>query len=389
MASAPLPMRPLALPSRAPYVLLEDSRAGDGLLFEAPVRRFVATDADGAHRALEGMERALADGLHVAGYASYELGYLFEQRLEALLPQNPRTPLIQMAAFRAPCRGMPPLMEGIGVIHAARPVWSRRAYADRFQKVKDYIAAGDVYQVNLTFPFDVECSGAPAALHARFRASQPVAHGAIVALGDPTVLSWSPELFFRIADGTVSSRPMKGTSRRGRSPEEDRRLAAELAADPKQRAENLMIVDLIRNDIGRMSEIGSVRVPDLFRVETYPTLHTMTSTVEGRIRAGLTARDIFRALFPCGSITGAPKIRAMQIIHELEHIPRGAYCGGIGYFAPDGTACFNVAIRTLSVFDRGPASYAAGGGVIYDSQADAEYDECLLKAKFLLGAISG
>ena len=340
--------------------------------------------------ALAGIDRALNGGFHVAGYASYELGYLFEPRLAPLLPVAPRSPLLMMAAFGEPSRcGLPPVPATAGALGPARPRWSRVDYKERFRGVKDYIVSGDVYQVNLTFPFEMEWNGDPLAIHARFRVAQPVTHGAIVALGDPTVLSWSPELFFRISNGTVRSRPMKGTMRRGVGRAEDRRLAAELRADPKQRAENLMIVDLIRNDIARMSEIGSVRVPELYHVETYPTLHTMTSTVEGRIRPGLTARDIFHALFPCGSITGAPKIRAMEIIRELETAERGAYCGGIGYFAPDGSACFNVAIRTLSAYSDGAAVYGAGGGVVHDSKWDAEYDECLLKTRFLLGPISG
>jgi para-aminobenzoate synthetase component 1 len=203
--------------------------------------------------------------------------------------------------------------------------------------------------------------------------------------GFPALLSRSPELFFRVdTNGLLQTRPMKGTQPRGVTLAEDEALRAFLARDPKNRAENLMIVDLLRNDLSRVSEVGSVNVPDLFRVESFATLHQMTSLVQGQLVPGTGIDGILRALFPCGSITGAPKVRAMQIIRELEPHPRDAYCGAIGWAAPDGRAEFNVAIRTLMLQD-GTATLNVGGGVVYDSTAASEYEEALWKARFATG----
>ena len=202
-------------------------------------------------------------------------------------------------------------------------------------------------------------------------------------MGGPALLSRSPELFFSIdADRNIMARPMKGTAPRGGTPDEDAALAKWLQRSEKNRAENLMIVDLLRNDMSRISEIGSVKVPVLFAVETYTTLHQMTSSISSKLVEGTSLTDIFRALFPCGSITGAPKIRAMQIIHELEAGPRGAYCGAIGWIAPNGAMTFNVAIRTLTCFEDNTVRLNVGGGVVYDSDAAGEYEEALLKRRY-------
>jgi para-aminobenzoate synthetase component 1 len=213
-----------------------------------------------------------------------------------------------------------------------------------------------------------------------------VRHGALVALGGPIILSRSPELFFEVsADGWIESLPMKGTARRGKTDAEDERLKQELANDPKNQAENRMIVDLLRNDISRISEVGTLSVPQLFHIESYATLHQMVSRVRAKLLRRTGISQIFAALFPCGSITGAPKIRAMEILNELEGAPRGAYCGSIGWIAPNGEMRFNVAIRTLTLFDGGEAIYNVGGGVVFDSTAESEYRECLLKARFVTG----
>jgi para-aminobenzoate synthetase/4-amino-4-deoxychorismate lyase len=248
--------------------------------------------------------------------------------------------------------------------------------------VKDYIAAGDIYQANLSFRARFAFAGDPLALYEELREKSGAGHCAYVDDGTRHLLSLSPELFFTQApDGILTARPMKGTAPRHGNDEDARRR---LAASEKDRAENLMIVDLIRNDLGRIAETGSVGVSDLFHVETYPTLHTMVSTVRARNRADAGAADILRALFPCGSITGAPKIRAMEILRALETSPRRAYCGAIGYFAP-GEARFNVAIRTLTVMD-GMGELGIGGGVVQDSQEALEYAECRLKARFFENA---
>jgi len=204
-----------------------------------------------------------------------------------------------------------------------------------------------------------------------------------VTLGGPALLSRSPELFFSMdGQGRLTTRPMKGTAPRGATPAEDEALFRDLQASSKNRAENLMIVDLLRNDIGRISEIGSVRVPELFSVERYATLFQMTSRITSQVRPGTTLGDLFTAVFPCGSVTGAPKIRAMEILSDLEAGPRGAYCGAIGWIAPDRSMEFNVAIRTIVCFEDGAAELHVGGGVVYDSTAQDEYAEAILKSRF-------
>ena len=271
-----------------------------------------------------------------------------------------------------------------------RPAWSFADYERRFAACRDYIAAGDVYQINLTFPLFGSWHGAPLDLYRQLRARQPVDLGGIVALGGETILSLSPEKFFSTRGEKIMARPMKGTAPRGATPQADRALAEALAADEKNRAENLMIVDLLRNDLSRLSEVGSVHVTDLFSVETFPTLRQMTSGVEARLRPGLSFAEIFAGLFPCGSVTGAPKIRAMEIIAELETAPRNIYCGAIGSIAPGGDMRFNVAIRTLTLGADGNLTCPVGSAVVADSRAREEYEECLLKARFLTGGtISG
>ncbi len=213
-------------------------------------------------------------------------------------------------------------------------------------------------------------------------------YGALVSLGGPVVLSRSPELFFDIdAEGWIETHPMKGTAPRGKTPEEDAQLREFLRNDPKNQAENRMIVDLLRNDISLISEVGTLDVPELFRIESYPTVHQMVSRVRAKLLPDLTVRDIFAALFPCGSITGAPKIRAMEILRQLETAPRDVYCGAIGWIEPGGRMRFNVAIRTITLHPDGEAVYNVGGGVVFDSSAEEEYAECLLKARYATGTV--
>ena len=221
-------------------------------------------------------------------------------------------------------------------------------YRRAFDRVKDYITAGDVYQINLTFKHRFAFDGDPIALYGDLRRRQRVAHGALIGAEDFHVLSLSPELFLQVSAGGITEmRPMKGTAARGRTRAEDADIAAALRSDEKSRAENLMILDLMRNDLGRIAEVGSVAVTDLFTVETYRTLHQMTSGVTARLRPGIAVPEILGSVFPCGSVTGAPKIRAMEIIRDLETAPRGVYTGAVGMIAPGGDLRFNVAIRTL------------------------------------------
>jgi para-aminobenzoate synthetase/4-amino-4-deoxychorismate lyase len=263
--------------------------------------------------------------------------------------------------------------------------WSRDDYAKGFAAVQDYIAAGDVYQINLTMKYRFAYDGDPIALYAALRRKQRVAYGALIGAADFHVLSFSPELFFRRQGKRLSTRPMKGTAARGRTPSEDARVKTWLTVDEKQRAENLMIVDLLRNDLGRIAKIGTVEVTDLFTVETYRTVHQMTSGVTAELRGDMGLNDMLHALFPSGSVTGAPKVRAMEIIKELETEPRGVYTGAVGHIAPDGDALFNVGIRTIFLDGEG-GEMGIGSGLVSDSKVDAEFEECLLKGEFLTKA---
>ncbi|MGR3757439.1 MAG: aminodeoxychorismate synthase component I [Tranquillimonas sp.] len=332
--------------------------------------------------ALRALETARAAGRWIAGYASYEMGYCLDARLRPLLPRRRALPLLRFGVFDGPAEAPPP-KGGKAELTAPRPLWSARDHAAAFARVHDYIVAGDAYQVNLTFPMAARWRGDPAALYAALSSKQAVPHGALVDLGGPVILSRSPELFFRTgADGTIQTRPMKGTVARGTDAAEDARRRSWLAASAKDRAENLMIVDLLRNDLARISRPGTVRVPDLFRIEAYDTVFQMTSTVTARLLPATGLAGILTAMFPCGSVTGAPKIRAMEIIREVEPYPRGIYCGSIGWAAPDGRMEFNVAIRTLVLHPDGEARLNVGGGVVYDSRAEAEYEEALWKSRF-------
>jgi para-aminobenzoate synthetase/4-amino-4-deoxychorismate lyase len=237
--------------------------------------------------------------------------------------------------------------------------------------------------LNLTFKARFRLEGSPLTFYRDLRQRQRVAYAGIVDTGEVTVLSASPELFIEQAERVVATRPMKGTAPRAGTPEADREAREALAADEKQRAENLMIVDLMRNDLGRIADIGSVGVTDLFTVETFRTLHQMTSGVKATLKEGAGLLDLLKAIFPPGSVTGAPKIRAMELIRDYETEPRGVYCGAIGHLAPHGRARFNVAIRTAVVFRDGSGEMGIGSGIVFDSEGAKEYAECLLKMKFL------
>ncbi len=367
-------------------VLFDGGPCAGGTVFAEPVHIIRADGPDDVAPAFEQIEVARRDGLWLAGYASYELGYCFSRKLRHLLPQRRAVPLMLFGVFEAPHPQPPPdcavPLIGVGM-SPPEPELSFGDYRRAFDRVHDYIRAGDAYQVNLTFAMRAHSAHEAGVLFDALRARQPVRHGALVELGWPAVVSLSPELFFRLSpDGLIEARPMKGTMARGKIEAEDAMLRARLACSQKDRAENLMIVDLLRNDISRVAEVGSVRVPELFEIETYATLHQMVSQVRGQVAAGTGLADLFAALFPCGSVTGAPKIRAMEIIAEVEQGPRDVYCGAIGWLAPDGAAEFNVAIRTMLMDEAGDIRLNVGGGVVYDSSAGAEYDEALLKARF-------
>nr|WP_281501817.1 aminodeoxychorismate synthase component I [Aliiroseovarius sp. F20344] len=355
---------------------------GAAELFSDPQDQIVAWSLDDVPDALDRLDQAQKSGAWLAGFASYELGYALEPRLKPLLKPNRRLPLLMFGLYDRPGPA-PALQSGAAALSDLTPDWDADTYARGFQAVHDYICAGDTYQVNLTFPIRGRAQGDVQALYRALTRLQPVQYGALVqADGLPAILSRSPELFFRTdADGMIETRPMKGTQPRSSDPVEDAARAVFLKSDEKNQAENLMIVDLLRNDISRICEVGSVHVPELFTVESYETVHQMVSLIRGQMQGGTRLSDILRALFPCGSITGAPKLRAMEIIAKLEPNPRDIYCGSIGWMAPDGRSEFNVAIRTL-LLDGDDATLNVGGGLVYDSTAASEYEEAMWKAKF-------
>ena len=374
-------------------VLIDDSRSRQArsYLFEGPSAVIDAFEASAVAPALEEMERRLAAGAHLAGFFAYELGYVLEPHLGALLPEQRDVPLLRFGVLDAPRTldhaGVDQLLgsdrEDQCRISELDITMAREDYRSRFGRVKSLIAAGDIYQLNLTFKARFDYGGPAKALYARLRENQPVAHAALIETPDFAVISASPELFLEIDAGKASTRPMKGTAGRGVTLEQDRDLAQWLHDDPKSRAENLMIVDLMRNDLGRVCETGSVTVSDLFTVETFETLHQMTSGVRGTLRGDVDLAQLVASILPPGSVTGAPKLRAVEIIRDLEPEPRGVYTGAIGMLGPDGSSRFNVAIRTLTLFADGRGEIGIGSGVVQDSRADDEYDECLLKMKFL------
>jgi para-aminobenzoate synthetase/4-amino-4-deoxychorismate lyase len=370
--------------SDTPFVLLDDARAGGApaRLYRDPVRVLEAQSPDEVRAAMEELRGATLDA---AGFLSYEAAGAFEPRA-ALAGRV--TPLAWFGLFHGWSEvDVPALLPDPagGWAGAPEPLVSEGDYAAMFAEVRSLIAAGDVYQANLTFRARVPVAGDPLALYAGLRAATRGGWGAVVWTGRDLLLSCSPELFFALDGRRVTCRPMKGTARRLPDAAEDAAAALALAEDEKQRAENLMIVDLMRNDLSRVAVAGSVAVPALFAVETYPTVHQMTSTVTAELAEDRDAVDVIAALFPCGSITGAPKLRAIAALDEIEADARGPYTGSIGRIDRDGDAQFNVAIRTLHWRD-GEATLGLGGGIVADSTADAEWDEALAKGAFVAAA---
>ena len=391
------------------FALLDDARAtheARSRLYSGHAGTLTCTDADDWLSLLAGLQDALGQGLYAVPLLTYELGAHLQK-----LPARPVAgPLAQVLLF-SHCEHLTGAQvaswlatrsaadDTAGVADIQANV-DEAQFVDAIDRIRALIEAGDTYQVNYTYRLRFDAFGSPFALYARLRARQPVPYGALVSLpGGGALLSFSPELFVRHDHGVLLARPMKGTARASGDPERDAALARELAQDTKNRAENLMIVDLLRNDLGRVAVTGSVQTPVLFDVQRYGAVLQMTSTVQATLKADATLADIFDALYPCGSITGAPKRRAMEIIHELEPAARGIYTGAIGWFdpAPAGRAfgnfCLSVPIRTLTL--DAPLSgsmrgvrrgeLGVGAGIVHDSQAHDEFAECQLKAGFLTG----
>jgi para-aminobenzoate synthetase / 4-amino-4-deoxychorismate lyase len=422
-----LPAEVYALVDETPATVLLESAGGVAgavsRLFVDPLRVIEAREAAEIPGLFAEIERAVGAGLFAAGFFTYECGECFEPTA-AMRPAAAGEPLAWFGIYSRPLvfdhdtgsfvgeesAEMGHVRLGAMEIEHAADHAGRKSndavtlgqpgdvgveaefalteseYAERIAAIQEWIRAGDIYQLNFTAPFRVKARGGAAALYARLCRRQPVEYGAFVHWREGRrVLSFSPELFFKVeTEGgarRIESRPMKGTAPRGRTTREDRERAEWLRGDAKNCSENVMIVDLVRNDLGRLCGFGSVEVRDLFAVERYPTVWQMTSTVTGELRSDVGFAEIFRSLFPCGSITGAPKVRAMQLTAQVEDEPRGVYTGAIGYFSTERTV-FNVAIRTLEL-EGDAGKLGVGGGIVIDSDAREEFAECMLKARFL------
>ena len=376
----------------SPFVLLDDARvagAAAARLYTDPVEIVATRRLADVAAALEALRTATRGGLHAAGYLAYEAGHALEPRLAPLVAATADAPLLWFGLFREFVEIEPDAVPGLlpdpagAWIGAPLPDITRADYTLALDAVLALIAAGDIYQANVTFSASVRTAGHPLALYAGLRSRARAGYGGIVHSGRDWILSLSPELFFDCDGASVRTRPMKGTATRAADPVADEHAAATLKTDDKQRAENLMIVDLLRNDLSRVAVPGSVAVPQLFRVETYPTVHQMTSTVTADLAPGRDAIDVLAALYPCGSITGAPKIRAMEAVAAIEADARGVYTGSVGRIAAGGiAAAFNVAIRTLRL-DGDMARLGLGSGIVADSTAPDEWAECLAKGAFI------
>jgi len=388
-------------------VLLESGLAGSGnkagFLFANPVKIIRADALEDVMPALHEVESVVNKGAYVAGFLAYEAGYAFERALPSV--RHPEVPLVWFGVYETPVvldhqrrklsggtarvKLSPGSQNGLRSKLDRRipvPGFSGEQHAAAVERIQQYITAGDTYQVNLTFPlsFALSDNDAPSAWYEALRRSQRVPYSAFINTQEFAVLSVSPELFFRKEGSRLTLKPMKGTAPRGRNLAEDVERRTWLQESEKDRAENLMIVDLLRNDAGHLAVPGSVKVRSFFDIERYETVFQATTTIQASLRKGVRIPELVRALFPSGSVTGAPKIRTMQLIHELEPVPRGVYTGAIGFFSPNGKAVFSVAIRTATLNKRtGQAVVGVGSGVVHDSDVHGEYEECLLKAKFL------
>ncbi|MBM3517152.1 MAG: aminodeoxychorismate synthase component I [Alphaproteobacteria bacterium] len=372
-----------------PFALFDDATYGDrgALLFEGAEELIEAHGIEDFAAALTAIDAAAARGRAAAGVCSYELGYAFEPRLRPLMPRTGR-PLLRFHLFGKRRRlsageraaWLASRSRGAPLAGEVRPALDEAAHAAKVARVRHLIGAGDVYQVNFTFKLKTAGAGDAFATYAALRETSRAGACAFLRFADEDILSFSPELFFRVTGTQIAARPMKGTVARAPDIAGDALRRQALVADEKQRAENLMIVDLLRNDLARVSRPGSVQVSDLFTVETYPRFHTLTSGIDAELAGPPSLARVLPALFPCGSVTGAPKIRAMEVIREIEDEPRGVYCGAVGFVTRRRMA-FNVAIRTL-VMRPDAAEMGVGGGIVWDSEPSAEYAECLVKARF-------
>ncbi|HWL24118.1 MAG TPA: aminodeoxychorismate synthase component I [Ureibacillus sp.] len=351
------------------------------LTFRNPIELIVANSVDEILPCLQRIQEAVQQGKYAAGYLTYEASPAFDASYQ--VRDGHTMPLLWFGIFSEPHQEE---LISDGSYHLGKwePIVSIDEYHAAIKSIKQSIAKGDTFQANYTIRLHSNFEGDDLALFQKLKRAQSSNYCAYINTGDHSILSASPELFFHIDGDEITTRPMKGTTIRGKTVAEDEENANWLYHSEKNRSENVMIVDLLRNDLGRIAELGSVEVTKLFEIEHYPTVHQMTSTIKAKIAPNKSYFDIFKALFPCGSITGAPKIKTMDIISSLESTPREVYCGAIGYFTPYGEAVFNVPIRTVVINNEtGQATYGVGGGITWDSTAEGEYHEMLAKASFL------
>ncbi|PID45910.1 MAG: aminodeoxychorismate synthase, component I [Proteobacteria bacterium] len=389
-----------ALLRSRPFILFENTLPAcideEAWLFTQPVREITAHTAEEFKQALATIDEERQKGHYLAGYISYEAAYVLSDRLLGLFDKidTGGQALLRFYAFDKVERitaaqiteALAELPESPPYIQNWQTAEDESTYVKNLSRIQDYITAGDTYQVNHTYRVNFELAGTINGLYNALRKRQPVPFSSLMHLPDYSILSLSPELFVRKQGTILSTKPMKGTAARGATEEEDTAILKQMAEDKKQQSENLMIVDLMRNDIGRLAKAGTMKVSKLFEIQTYKTLHQMVSSIQGEVDAAIPFADVVAGLFPCGSITGAPKIRTMEIIHELENTPRGIYTGAIGFITPDNDFSFNVPIRTLT-FPQGSntGSLGIGGGIIHDSNTLDEWRESQLKARFLTG----
>ena len=369
-----------------PYLLYE-FRNEDGeiepLLFTEPLEVLETHVLAEVPAILEKLEQAVNKGFYAAGYVSYEAAPAFQAKM--VTQPAGEMPLVWFGIFNEPQKA-PALSEEQQPYSVSE--WEMASAVAHYQKgiqqIKQAIEEGDTYQVNYTERLSAEFTGSDLAFYRQLARNQQADYGAYLNLGRYRVLSASPELFFKVRNGKLTAKPMKGTAPRGRTTQEDQEQVAALLASKKEQAENLMIVDLLRNDMSRLAKQGTVKADPLFTVETYPTVHQLTSTVEAQLDKKTTVLEWFQALFPCGSITGAPKISTMKYIAKLEQTPREVYCGAIGFITPEKNAVFNVPIRTVVIDQKKEtARYGVGGGVTWDSTSEGEYRELQTKAEVL------
>ncbi len=367
-------------------------------IFVSPIKKLILQEPENIKNFFIELEKILENGFYIAGFFSYELGYFLDYKQK--IKENFKFPLAYFLVFekvyiydhkKSTFLTEPPYTKDLPTyinlnfkIRDCQLNVSKEEYLNSVQRIKEYLYSGDVYQINYTIKQKFNFSGSILGLYNHLSQSQKVSYAAFLKTDQFSILSFSPELFFRKEFSKITMKPMKGTISRGKTLYEDKIQAKKLYLSKKNTAENIMIVDLLRNDLGKISIYGNVKVEKLFEIEKYETLFQMTSTISAKIKSNISLYEIFKSIFPSGSVTGAPKIRAMEIIKELEKEPRGVYTGAIGFITPYKDSVFNVAIRTLFINKENEAELGIGSGIVVDSLAEKEYEECKLKAKFLI-----